>query len=83
MNVKMDPEGHYPQTTISHCINSNETRITMHFFQGRISAMPEMTAGLFFAISKTGMCLFHDVLNILLFLVPPKKVGFRTFLKVS
>ena len=58
MNVKMNPEGHYPQNTISHCIISNETQITMHFFQGRISAMPEMTVGLFVAISKTGMCLF-------------------------
>ena len=51
MNAKMDPEGHYPQNIISHCIFSNETQITMHFFQGRISAMPEMTAGLFLAIS--------------------------------
>ena len=57
MNVKMDPEEHYPQSTISHCIISNETQITMHFFQGLISAMPEMTAGLFLAISNTGMCL--------------------------
>ena len=31
----------------SHCI----------FFQGRISAMPEIRANLFLAISKTGMCL--------------------------
>ena len=51
MNANMDPEGHYPQNTISHCIISNETQITMHFFQGRISAM------LFLAISKTGMSL--------------------------
>ena len=57
MNAKMDPEGHYPQTFISHCIISNETQITIHFFQGRISAMPEIRAGLFLAISKTGMCL--------------------------
>ena len=57
MNAKIDPEGHYPQNTISHCIISNETQITMHFFHGRISAMPEMTVGLFLAISKTGMCL--------------------------
>ena len=57
MNANMDSEGHYPQNTISHCIISNETQITMHFFQGRISAMPAMTAYLFLAISKTGMSL--------------------------
>ena len=56
ITVKMDPEGHYPQNTISHCIISKETQITMHFFQGRISAVPEMTVCLFLAISKTGMC---------------------------
>ena len=57
MNAKMDPEGLYIQSTISHCIISNETQFTMHFFQGRISAMPVMTAGLFLALCKTGMCL--------------------------
>ena len=57
MNSEMDSVGQYPQNTISHCIISNETPITMHFFQGRISAMPEITAGLFLAKSKTGMCL--------------------------
>ena len=53
----MDLEGHYPQNTVSHCIISNETQITLHFFQGRISAMPEIKAVLLLAISKTGMCL--------------------------
>ena len=53
----MNLEGHHPQNTISHCIISNETRITLHFFQGRISAMPEIRADLYLAISKTGMCL--------------------------
>ena len=57
MNAEMDPEGHYPQNTISHCIISNETQITIHFFQGLISAIPEMTAGLFLAISRTRLCL--------------------------
>ena len=57
MNAKMDPEGHYPQNTISHCIISNETQNTKQFFQGRISAIPEMTASLFLAISNTGICL--------------------------
>ena len=52
-NEKMDLEGHYPQNTISHCIIWNET----HFFQGRISDMPEIRADLFLVISKTGMCL--------------------------
>ena len=30
----MDLEGHYPQNAISHCIISNETQITLHFFSG-------------------------------------------------
>ena len=59
-NEKMDLEGHYPQNTISHCIVSNETQITLHFFQGRISAMPEIRAALFLAISKTGICLLTE-----------------------
>ena len=53
----MDLKGHYPQNAISHCIISNETQITLYFFQCRISEMPEIRADLFFAISKTGMCL--------------------------
>ena len=53
----MDLEGHYPQNTISHCIISNETPITLHFFQGRISAMPEIRTDLFLEISKIEMCL--------------------------
>ena len=53
----MDLEGHSPQNTISHCIISNETQITLHFFQGRISAMPEIKTDLFLAISTTGICL--------------------------
>ena len=56
-NEKMDLEEHYPQNTISHCIISNETRTTLHFFQGRISAMPDIRTDLFLAISKTGICL--------------------------
>ena len=68
----MDLEGHYPQNTISHYIISNETQITLHFFQGRISAMPEIRADLFFAISKTGMSLLTLLvfLNVLLFWFP-------------
>ena len=54
---KMDLEEHYPQNTSSHCIISNETQITLHFFQGRIYAMPEIRAVLLLAIFKTGMCL--------------------------
>ena len=76
----MDFKVHYPQNTISHCIISNETQITLHFFQGQISAMPDIRAGLFLAISKTGMCSFF---NVLLFWFPAdqglKKVGFSTF----
>ena len=53
----MDLEGHYPQNTISDCIISNETQITLHSFQGRISAMPEIRTGLLLAVSKTGTCL--------------------------
>ena len=50
-------EGHYPQNTFSQCIISNETQITLHFYQGRISAMPETEADLILAIPKTRMCL--------------------------
>ena len=85
----MDLEGHYPQNTISHFIISNETQLTLHFFQGRISAMPEIRADLFFAISKTGMGLLtiSVFLNVLLFWFPAdqglKKVDFITFFKVN
>ena len=85
----MDLEGHYPQNTISHCIISNETQVTLHFFQGRISEMLEIRAEIFLAISKTGMCLLtlSVFLNGLLFWFPAdqglKKVGFITFFKVS
>ena len=84
----MDLEGHYHQNTISHFIVSNETQITLHFFQGRISAMPVVRADLFLAISETGMCLLtSSFLNVLLVWFPAgqglKKVGFITFFKVS
>ena len=80
----MDLEGHYPQNTISHCIISNETKISLHFFQGRISAMPEIRADLFLAISKTGVSLLTSYFfNVLLVWFPPgqglKKVVFITF----
>ena len=83
----MDLEGHYPQNTISHCIISNETRIILHFFQGRISAMPEIRADLFLAISKTRMCLLtSSFLNVLLFWFPAgqglKKLVLVLFLKL-
>ena len=79
---------YYPQKTISHCIISNETQITLHFFQGRISGMPEIRADLFLAISKTGMCLLTSsfFFNVLLFWFPAgqglKKVSFSPFLKL-
>ena len=88
-NEKMDLEGHYPQNTISHCIISNETRLTLHFFQSHISSMSEIRADLFLVISKTGMCLLTSLffLNVLLLLFPAgrglKKVGFNIFFKVS
>ena len=84
----MDLEGHYPQNTISHCIISNETQITLHFFQDRISAMLEIRADLFLAISKTGICLLtlSVFLTVLLFWFPAdqglKKVDFITFFKL-
>ena len=66
---KIDLKGHYSQNTISHCIISNETQITLYFFQGQISAMPEIRVDLILAISKTGMCLltmlFFKRFNIL------------------
>ena len=83
-NEKRDLEGHYPQNTISHCIISNETQITLHFFQGRISAVPEIRTVLFLAISKTGMCLLTlYFFNVLLVWFPVgqglKEVDFSTF----
>ena len=83
----MDLEGHYPKNTNSHCIVSNETQITLHFFQGRISAVSEIRANLFLAISKTGMCLLtSSFLNVLLVCFPAgqglKKVGFSSFFKL-
>ena len=54
---KMDFKVRYPQNTISHCIISNETQITLHFFQGRIFPMPDIRADLFLAISEKGMWL--------------------------
>ena len=87
-NEKMDLDGHYPQNTISHCIISNETQITLHFFQGQISAIPVIQADLFFAIFKTGMSLVtFSFFNVLLFWFPAgqglKKVDFSTFLKLD
>ena len=75
----MDREGHYPQNTFSHCIISNETQITLHFFQDRISAMPDKEADLFLAISKTGMCLLTLLvfLNVSLFWFPADQ-GLKT-----
>ena len=54
------------------------------FFQGRISAMPDIRADLFLAISKTGMRLLaSSFLNVLLVWLPAgqglKKAGFSTF----
>ena len=75
----MDLEGHSPQNTISHCIISNETQITLHFFQGRISAMPEIRAEILLSESKTGMCLLNlsVFLNVLLFWFPADQ-GLKT-----
>ena len=53
----MDLEGHYPQNTISYYIISNETQITLHFFQARISAMPKIRVKLFLAIFNTRVSL--------------------------
>ena len=47
---EMDLEGQYPQNIISHCIISKETPITLLFFQGRISAIPEIRIDLFLAL---------------------------------
>ena len=83
-NEKMDLEGQYPQNTISHCIISNETQITLHFFSG-----PNFCyADLFLAVSKTGMCLLTSsfFFCVLLFWFRAgqglKKVSFSTFLKL-
>ena len=85
-NEKMDLKGNRPQNTISHCIILNETQITLHFFQDRISAMPEIRANLFLAISKTGMCLLTlPFFKRFTILVPSRpgfeKDGFNMFFK--
>ena len=50
-NEKMDPKGHYPPNTNSHCIILNCIQITLHYLQCQISAM-----SLVLGISKTGTC---------------------------
>ena len=45
------------KTPFSHCIISNETQITLNFFQGQISAIPEIRADLLLEIAKTGISL--------------------------
>ena len=84
----MDLERYYPQNTISHCIISNETQITLDLFQGQISAIPEIIADSLLAISKTGMCLltssFFKRFTILVPRWPSlKKDVFSTFFKLS
>ena len=49
-NEKIDPEGHSPQNTNSHCFISNYIQITLYYFQCRISGMPYFIAALFVAI---------------------------------
>ena len=75
---------HYPQNTISHCIISNETQITLHFFQGQISAMPDIRGDLFLA-NWNVIVNFIVFFNVLLFWFPAdqglKKVGLSTFFK--
>ena len=79
---------HYPQNTISHCIISNETQITLHFFQGRISVMPDIRADLFLAIIEDWNVIvnFKVFFNVFLFWFPAdqglKNVGFSTFFKL-
>ena len=46
-NEKMDLEAPF----------HNESQTKVHFLQGQISAVPEIRADLFLALSKTGMCL--------------------------
>ena len=53
----MDLEGHYPQNTISHALFRMKVRSHCTFFRVEFSAMPEIIADLFLAISMTGMSL--------------------------
>ena len=55
-NEKIDLEGHYPKTLFHIALFRMELRSHCTFFQSRISAIPEIRADLFLAISKTGMC---------------------------
>ena len=84
----MDLERHYPQNTISHCIISNDTPITLHFFQGRISAIPDIRTDLFLSNILNWNVLINFVKKVTVLLVwfPAgqglKKVDFSSFFKV-
>ena len=81
----MDLEGHYPQNTISHCIISNETQITLNFFSGSnfCNARDKSRFNLGNIYEWNVFVNFISFLNVLLFWFPAdqglKKVDFMTF----
>ena len=84
----MDLEGYYPQSTISHCITSNETQITLHFFSGsNICNARDKSRFILGNILDWNVCVNSiSFLNVLLFWFPAdqglKKVDFITLLKL-
>ena len=85
----MDREGHYPQTPFT-LHYSNETQITLHFFQGQISAMPEIRADFFLDNNQdwTMFVTFIIFLNVLLLWFPAdqglkKKILFLKLVIIS
>ena len=52
----MDPEGHYPQNTISHCIISNKHSDHIALFSG-LDFCNARDESRFILKSKTGLCL--------------------------
>ena len=51
-NEKMNPEEHYPQNSKPHSIISYSIKITLHYFQCRISALRFFRSDLSLAILK-------------------------------
>ena len=82
----MDFKVHYPQNTISHCIISNETQITLHFFSGSNFCYARYKSRFILGNILDWYVIVNFIvfLNVLLFWFPAdqglKKVGFSTFL---
>ena len=52
------------KTPFHIALSRMKLRLTLHFFQGRVSAIPVIRADLFLAISKTGMSLLAYIVFV-------------------